>query len=185
MVPTCAATLAVLSLSYVLHYGYLWLTVHKVYKFGRIQLISLLFTARNEVGARLYFHRCVWFCSQGGLPQCMLGYPPDQASPRPGTPWPGTPRSRHPPNKAPPRPGTWPEQTPPRPGTPPSTEHAGRYGQRAGGTHPTGMQSCLFTCVYSYVGQKRHSVHAGHQENGGCCTRDDSEESIAYRQQSM
>ena len=26
---------------------------------------------------------------------------------------------------------------------PPSTEHAGRYGQRAGGTHPTGMQSCF------------------------------------------
>ena len=25
---------------------------------------------------------------------------------------------------------------------PPGTEHAGRYGQRAGGTHPTGMQSC-------------------------------------------
>ena len=26
--------------------------------------------------------------------------------------------------------------------TPPGAEHAGRYGQRAGGTHPTGMQSC-------------------------------------------
>ena len=24
----------------------------------------------------------------------------------------------------------------------PHAEHAGRYGQRAGGTHPTGMQSC-------------------------------------------
>ena len=37
-----------------------------------------------------------------------------------------------------------PEQTPPGPGTPPpGAEHAGRYGQRAGGTHPTGMQSCL------------------------------------------
>ena len=35
---------------------------------------------------------------------------------------------------------------PPRPPSPeqahpPGTEHAGRYGQRAGGTHPTGMQS--------------------------------------------
>ena len=27
---------------------------------------------------------------------------------------------------------------------PPGADHAGRYGQRAGGTHPTGMQSCLF-----------------------------------------
>ena len=30
----------------------------------------------------------------------------------------------------------------PRSRHPPATEHAGRYGQRAGGTHPTGMQSC-------------------------------------------
>ena len=26
-----------------------------------------LITARNEVGARLYFHRCLWFCPQGGV----------------------------------------------------------------------------------------------------------------------
>ena len=40
-----------------------------------------------------------------------------------------------------------PEQTPPRADTTPP-EHAVRYGQRAGGTHPTGMQSCfaLFFC---------------------------------------
>ena len=29
------------------------------------------------------------------------------------------------------------------PHTPPGAKHAGRYGQRAGGTHPTGMQSCF------------------------------------------
>ena len=59
--------------------------------------------------------------------------PQEQAPPREGTP-PGadtpreqTPRkSRHPPEQAPPR-----------------AEHAGRYRQCAGGTHPTGMQSCL------------------------------------------
>ena len=34
-----------------------------------------------------------------------------------------------------------PEQTPPG-ADPPGAEHAGRYGQRAGGMHPTGMQSC-------------------------------------------
>ena len=54
----------------------------------------------------------------------------------------------------PPPPGADPpEQTHPPPGadtpsreeqTPPDTEHAGRYGQRAGGTHPTGMQSCTY-----------------------------------------
>ena len=66
-------------------------------------------------------------------------HPPEQIhSPGPGTP----PRSRHPPgtrytprSRCPPGPGA-----PPRPGTPP--EHAGRHGQRAGGPHPTGMQSC-------------------------------------------
>ena len=32
---------------------------------------------------------------------------------------------------------------PPPPEQSTRTEYAGRYGQRAGGTHPTGMQSCL------------------------------------------
>ena len=36
------------------------------------------------------------------------------------------------------------EQTPPCPDqTPPGAVHAGRYGQQAGGTHPTGVHSCL------------------------------------------
>ena len=43
----------------------------------------------------------------------------------------------------PPEPGT-------PPGTPPPAEHAGRYGQRAGGTHPTGMQYC-FPIVFIIV----------------------------------
>ena len=44
----------------------------------------------------------------------------------------GVPGQVHPPG-----PGT-----PPRPGTPPGAVHAGRYGQKVGGAHPTGMQSC-------------------------------------------
>ena len=48
------------------------------------------------------------------------------------------------------------QQTPPQKKTPPesrppSTVHAGRYGQQAGGTHPTGMQSCLFYCYFFLV----------------------------------
>ena len=40
--------------------------------------------------------------------------------------------------------GTPQEQTPPRiRPPPPGTVHPGRHGQQAGGTHPTGMQSCL------------------------------------------
>ena len=34
----------------------------------------------------------------------------------------------------------------------PSAVHSGRYGQQAGGMHPTGMQSCvylLFTCLFT------------------------------------
>ena len=38
---------------------------------------------------------------------------------------------------------------PPHP-TPPPAEHTGRYGQRAGGMYPTGMQSCfLLSFLYS------------------------------------
>ena len=73
--------------------------------------------------------------------------PPDQVHPSgPGTPS-GTrytPWTRYTPKDQvhPPGPGT-----PPRPGTPwdqvhPRAVHAGRYGQQAGGTHPTGMHSC-------------------------------------------
>ena len=83
--------------------------------------LLVIFTARNEVRARLYFHRRVWFCSQGGgvgIPACTEADPP---------------RSRH-------SPGT--RRPPPGPDTPPGAEHSTRYGQCAGGTHPTGMQSC-------------------------------------------
>ena len=33
---------------------------------------------------------------------------------------------------------------PPGADTPPRAVYAGRYGQQAGGTHPTGMHTCLF-----------------------------------------
>ena len=38
----------------------------------------------------------------------------------------------------------WDQVHPPGPGTPPGAVHAERYGQQAGGTHITGMHSCLF-----------------------------------------
>ena len=84
----------------------------------------------------------------GCLPQCMLGYPP-------GTRPPG---SRHPPGPDPPGSDTPPDQTPPGPGprsrhppgadTHPRSRHphqkqTAAYGQRAAGTHPTGMHSCF------------------------------------------
>ena len=36
-----------------------------------------------------------------------------------------------------------PRSTPPQSRHFPCTEHAGRYGQQAGGMHPTGMHTCL------------------------------------------
>ena len=64
--------------------------------------------------------------------------PPDQVHP-PGTM--DTPRDQVQYN---PEPGIPPrtEVHPPEPGTPPRAVHVGRYGQQAGGTHPTGMHSC-------------------------------------------
>ena len=192
-------------------------------------LCCLLVTAHNEVGARLCFYRCVWFCSQGGStwpgtppgtrynppgpvtppwdqvhpwPGTPLGpgtppqdqvhipptrytpqdqvhpldqvHPPDQVhpldqvhTPRTSyTPWtsytflgPGTPPTRYtpgtrytpqtrytPPDQVHP-PGT--RYTPPGPGTP-WAQHAGRYGLRAGGRHPTGMQSC-WVCSCTFI----------------------------------
>ena len=56
-----------------------------------------------------------------------------------GSTWAGTPPgTRCPPDQVHP-PGLG---TPPGPDTPPRAVHAGRYGQQAGGTHPTGMHSC-------------------------------------------
>ena len=67
-----------------------------------------IITVRNEVGARLCFYPCLWFCSQGDLPHCMLGYtPPRWTKGRhpPGSSHPlgtNTPKSRHPLEPGPP-----------------------------------------------------------------------------------
>ena len=50
-----------------------------------------------------------------------------------GSTWVGTPPDRYTPQG----------QVHPLAGTHPGAVHAGRYGQQAGGTHPTGMHSCL------------------------------------------
>ena len=95
----------------------------------RLRHLIGVFTARKRSLRKLCFYTCLPFCSQEGcLSQCMLGYTPLGAD----TPWsrhyPGadTPQSRHPRG----------------PDIPPCAVHAGRYGQQAGGTHPTGMHTC-------------------------------------------
>ena len=53
-----------------------------------------------------------------------------------------TPPGRYPPGQVPPLGRYTPGQV-----HPPEAVHAGRYGQQAGGTHPTGMHSCLNCCL--------------------------------------
>ena len=61
-------------------------------------------------------------------------HPQSRHFPRPGTPW-----TRHTPlGQTPPEPSTPQDHAPPH-----GAVHAGRYGQQAGGMHPTGMQSYL------------------------------------------
>ena len=75
--------------------------------------------AATKLWPRLCFYSCLWFCPPGGLPQCMLGYPPrrhpqEQTPPGSRHPWEQTPPgSRHPPSRHPLE-QTPPEQTPPR-----------------------------------------------------------------------
>ena len=66
-----------------------------------------------------------------------------------------TPRTRHPQEQTPTRtrhpPGADPPGAdPPGPGLPLRGVHAGRYGQQAGGTHPTGMHTCWFNDLYGH-----------------------------------
>ena len=95
----------------------------------------LLFTARKRSLRRLCLHRCLSIHKGGGesaplhagIHKTPLGpgrHPPGADTPQEQTPPPGA--------------DTPPEQTPP-------AVHAGRYGQQAGGTHPTGMHSCVFS----------------------------------------
>ena len=99
-----------------------------------------IYRPQRSWGKVMFSQACVILFTGGCLPQCMLGYHPPGADP-PGsrhipradtplgadTPWEQT----HPQEQTPP----W-DQTPLGPDTP-STEHAGRYGQCAGSTHPT------------------------------------------------
>ena len=124
-------------------------------------LLSFITTRKRSL-RRLCFYTCLSFILFTGG-KYLTGTPWTRYTPpRPGTPTrtkytplprPGTlPRTRytHPQDQVhPPGPGTPPAPgTPPGtrygPGTPPGAEHAGRYGQRAGGPHPTGMQSCFY-----------------------------------------
>ena len=88
---------------------------------------SHFYHPQMKFGARQYFCTCLSFCSQGGVPGQV--HPPPWAG---TSPWAGTP-SRQVHSKA----GTPPGHVPPH-------QCMLGYGQQAGGTHFTGMHSCLY-----------------------------------------
>ena len=104
------------------------------YTFRYMELAYAYLPPANEV-CEGYVFTCVCLSTVGEcLPHCMLGYTPHQdqrqTTPEQASPWEQTPPPRDQ------------RQTPPKDQTPPAV-HAGRYGQQAGGTHPTGMHTCL------------------------------------------
>ena len=119
-----------------------------------------LLPAATKLGqGNIFTSVCQEFCPQGGRvsPSVHAGIPPrtrhppwDQAHHPPQTRHP--PRTRHPPGADPPE--TRHTHTP-SPGDQAHTHTPGKqtaaYGQRAAGTHPTGMHSCLSHGFNSYM----------------------------------
>ena len=95
---------------------------------------STLITTRKRSldQGNIFSSLCQEFCTQGVFLSACWETP----SPQSRHPWEQTPpQTRHPVG-----PGIPWEQM--GADTPPCVVHAGRYGQQAGGMHPTGMQSC-------------------------------------------
>ena len=141
--------------------------IDKLLKINTFLFGTKIFTARKRsLGqGNIFSSVCQEFCTRGGV--CLSAYwdttpPPHQAKgpgtpleqtpPGPGTPRAGTaptleqtcPQTRHPPPNRYPQSRHPQEQAPPPSRHPPPScaVHAGRYGQQAGGMHPTGMQCC-------------------------------------------
>ena len=121
--------------------------------FKLIDFMYVFLPCANEVWGKVIFSvACVKnSVHRGGTSSSTP--PPRAGTPNPpGQVPPGRyPLGRYPPGLIPPGhlpPGHryTPGQVHPWAGTPPGPVHAGRYGQQAGGTHPTGMHSC-YTCV--------------------------------------
>ena len=134
-------------------------------KITLIKLIGYLYRPQRSWAKVIFSQACVKNSVHGGggegvcLSACWdtpqtrhppprdQAHPPEQTHPRDQahTPEQTPPGTRHTPH--PPGPGTPPPQTrhtpPQRPGTPPPPgKQTAAYGQRAAGTHPTGMHSC-------------------------------------------
>ena len=114
-------------------------------------LIRFNYRPQRSWAKVMFLQASVILLTAGVSASVHAGIPPPSRHP-PGTtqpleqtpPGPDTPQSRHhPPEQTPP--GTRhtpPQSTPPSEHTPPGKQTPA-YGQRAAGTHPTGMHSCL------------------------------------------
>ena len=136
----------------------------------KLKRLEFLLPANEVCGKVIFLHLFVILFTGEGvcLSACWDTTPPSPGSRPPSGP--GIPsRSRCPPQEQTSRDQAHPQTLPPRnqdqahtPGTrhpwdqaspgsrhPLGAEHAGRYGQQAGGTHPTGMHACLkFSSIY-------------------------------------
>ena len=99
----------------------------QLYPVGLITLLLFLPPATKLGQGNIFSSVCQEFCPRGESAPLHAGIPP-RADPPSG--------SRHPSGTSSP-----PDQAPP------GAVHAGRYGHQAGGTHPTGMQSCCL-CIF-------------------------------------
>ena len=129
----------------------------------------IYYRPQRSWGKVMFSQACVILFTGGGvcLSACWdttpqgADTPPGADPPEPTTP----PQSRHPPEQTPPR-----SRPPTRGVDPPRSrhplaEHAGRYGQRAGGTHPTGMQSCYYVRISVRWCRENHLLR---KKNLGC-----------------
>ena len=122
----------------------------------RFCLYFTLLPPANEVWGKVIFLRLFVILFTGGV--CLSAFwdttsrkhTPPRSTHTPGKHTP--PWEAHPPGSTPP-----PEaHHPPEKHTPSfGAEHAGRYGQRAGGTHPTGMQFCFWLPLQLMRGVKK------------------------------
>ena len=102
-----------------------------------------IYRKQRSWGEVIFSQASVILFTGGGLPQCMLGYhPPARQTPSGKA---DAPRQGDPSGKADPPGKETLQQGRPPPGkeTPRCAVYAGRYGQQAGGMHPTGMQFLL------------------------------------------
>ena len=140
---------------------------------GKLLLIQFQFQfvtgRKRSLGqGNIFIGVCQEFCSQGGVSASVHAgiHPPREQTPS-GADTPGSrcPQKQTPLEQTPP-----PQQTPPgadpprsrhtplrsRHPPPPRAEHAGRYSQCTGGTHPTGMHSCYIIYLAGvFKGKKR------------------------------